>query len=56
MNVGPAAELTYKKLTVEHHAGSGSCKSSPALKGAAVFNPQRVINGPDQLPERFDKL
>ena len=54
MNVGSAAELTHEKLTVERDAGFGSCKSSPELKGAAVSKPQRLINGPAQLPERFD--
>ena len=54
MNVDPAAELTPKKLKVEHDAGFGSCKSSPPLKEAAVSKPQRVVNEPGQLPERFD--
>jgi hypothetical protein len=55
MNVGPAAEFTDEKPTVEHDAGFGSCKSSPALKEATVSKSQRVINKSAQLPERFDE-
>ncbi len=54
MNVGPAAELTPEKPTVERNAGFGRCKSSPVLKEAAVSKPQRVVNEPAQLSERFD--
>src|SRR4051812_28542236 len=54
MNVGPAAELTNEKPTVDHNAGFGSYKFSPALKGPAVSKPQRVVYEPAQLPERFD--
>jgi hypothetical protein len=54
MNAGSAVELTDENPTIERDAGSSSCKSSPALKGAAVSKSQRVINEPAQLPERFD--
>ena len=54
MNVAPAAELTPEKPMVERDAGCGSCKFSPALKEAAVSKPQRIVNEPTQLSERFD--
>ncbi len=54
MNVEQAAELTPEKPKAERDAGFGSCKSSPALKEAAVSKPQRVVNEPAQLSERFD--
>jgi hypothetical protein len=54
MNVGPGSEPMHEKPAVEHDAGFGSCKSSPALKGAAVSKSQRVINKSAHLSERFD--
>jgi hypothetical protein len=53
---GLSAELTHEKPKVEPDARSGSCETSPALKGAVVSKPRRAVAERTQLLERSHAL